>query len=452
MGQLKSPFENPTLNWIDSRLPLLRVVRHVGLEHAYPKNLTYWWNFGSIAGVMLGIMIVTGLLLAINFVPDASQDKYGYNDAFSSVDRIMREVGGGDVLRYLHMNGASFFFIAVYFHMFRGLYYGSYKAPREILWILGVVILVLMMGIAFMGYSMVWGAMSFAGAQVIAEIFTVIPLIGGDVKTLLLGSFTVDDPTLNRFFTLHFLLPFVLAGVVILHMTTLLTVGSNNPLGIDLKSKKDTVSFHPYYTFKDIFGLAAFMTIYLFVTFFMPEMLGEAINNDPANNLATPEHIVPEWYFLWAFAILRAIVFDIGIPFTDIVIPAKTLGGFAMIGAIAILFLLPWLDRSPVRSGRFRPLFQWFFWAFVVNIVLLTLAGVQSATAPFHVIFFDLPFFEVDLGFIQFNTDTGFYSLLSTGYYFAYFILVLPLLPLIEKTKPLPNSIAEPVLREESAA
>ena len=434
MGQLKSPFKNPALNWVDSRLPVLRIVRHVGLEHAYPKNLTYWWNFGSIAGFMLVLMIVTGLLLTANFVPSAETDAYGWNRALGSVDSIMRDQPGGWLVRYLHMNGASFFFIAVYFHMFRGLYYGSYKAPREILWILGVVILILMMGIAFMGYSMVWGAMSFAGAQVISEVFTVIPVVGDDIRQLLLGSFTVDDPTLNRFFTLHFLLPFVLAGVVILHMTTLLTVGSNNPLGIDLQSEKDTVSFHPYYTFKDVFGLAAFLTVYLFVTFFMPEMLGEAINNDPADPSSTPAHIVPEWYFLWAFAILRSITFDIG-P-----LDAKTLGGFAMFAALGVLFILPWLDRSPVRSGRFRPMFKWFFWAFVVNIVILTMVGLQNADKNF--VFFGL----------ELPVTTGLVGLLSTGYYFAYFVVVLPFLPMFEKTKTLPHSIAEPVLRDGAEA
>ena len=428
MGQLKSPFKNPALNWVDSRLPVLRVVRHIGLEHAYPKNLTYWWNFGSIAGFMLVLMIVTGLLLTANFVPSAQSDIYGWNPALGSVDSIMRDQPGGWLVRYLHMNGASFFFIAVYFHIFRGLYYGSYKAPREILWILGVVILILMIIIAFMGYSMVWGAMSFAGAQVISEVFTVIPVVGDDIRQLLLGSFTVDDPTLNRFFTLHFLLPFVLAAVVILHMTTLITVGSNNPMGIDLKSEKDTMSFHPYYTFKDIFGFSAFLTVFLFVTFFMPEWLGEAINNDPADPSSTPAHIVPEWYFLWAFAILRSITFDIG-P-----LDAKTLGGFAMFAALGVLFVLPWLDRSPVRSGRFRPLFKWFFWLFVVNIVVLSLVGVQQADSDFKFFGLTLP------------VNTGLVGLLSTGYYFAYFVIVLPFLPMIEKTKTLPHSISEPVL------
>ena len=272
MAGSRSPFTNPLLKGFDERLPILRAVHYSMTKHAYPKNLNYWWNFGSISGIMLLVMIVTGLFLAMHYKPSVQEDTYGINQAFRSVEHIMRDVKGGMFLRYIHSVGASFFFIAVIFHMFRSLYYGSYKAPRELLWILGCIILILMMAIAFLGYSLVWGVMSFAAAEVITQVFTAIPVLGDDILMLLRGGEDVDDALLNRFFALHFLLPFILAGVVILHILTLQTVGSNNPLGVDIKSKKDTVSFHPYYTFKDIFGLSVFFTIYLAVVAWAPNV------------------------------------------------------------------------------------------------------------------------------------------------------------------------------------
>ena len=444
MAGSRSPFTNPFLKGLDERLPVFRAVHHSMTAHAYPKNLNYWWNFGSIAGIMLVVMIVTGIFLAMHYKPSVAEDQYGINQAFRSVEHIMRDVQGGMFLRYMHSVGASFFFIAVIFHMFRGLYYGSYKAPRELLWILGCVILVLMMGIAFLGYSLVWGVMSFAAAEVITQVFTAIPVLGDDILVLLRGGEDVDDALLNRFFALHFLLPFVLAGVVILHILTLQTVGSNNPLGIDLKSKKDTVSFHPYYTFKDIFGLAVFFTIYLAVVAWAPERLAEAINNQPTDyNL--PSHIVPEWYLLPFYAILKVFTWDLNL--FGLVITGKQLGALAMAGSLGVLFLLPWLDTSPVRSGRFRPIFRVFFWGFVLCCLILALVGAQTSGEAF---FIPTPAGKIMLGFADANGfvwgSTQQWGVLFTGYYFAYFAVILPLLGLFEKPQQLPASISEPVL------
>lgn len=444
MAGSRSPFTNPFLKGLDERLPVFRAVHHSMTAHAYPKNLNYWWNFGSIAGIMLVVMIVTGIFLAMHYKPSVAEDQYGINQAFRSVEHIMRDVQGGMFLRYMHSVGASFFFIAVIFHMFRGLYYGSYKAPRELLWILGCVILVLMMGIAFLGYSLVWGVMSFAAAEVITQVFTAIPVLGDDILVLLRGGEDVDDALLNRFFALHFLLPFVLAGVVILHILTLQTVGSNNPLGIDLKSKKDTVSFHPYYTFKDIFGLAVFFTIYLAVVAWAPERLAEAINNQPTDyNL--PSHIVPEWYLLPFYAILKVFTWDLNL--FGLVITGKQLGALAMAGSLGVLFLLPWLDTSPVRSGRFRPIFRVFFWGFVLCCLILALVGAQTSGEAF---FIPTPAGKIMLGFADANGfvwgSTQQWGVLFTGYYFAYFVVILPLLGLFEKPQQLPASISEPVL------
>ena len=409
---------NGLVRWIEYRLPIFSFMNAELNEYPTPRNLSYMWNFGSLAGIVLVIMIATGILMAMQYTPHVDY-------AFDSVERIMRDVNGGWLLRYVHMNGAHFFFIVVYIHILRGLYYGSYKAPREILWMLGVVILLLMMATAFMGYVLPWGQMSFWGATVITNLFSAIPLIGPDIVVWLWGGFSVDNPTLNRFFALHYLLPFVIVGVVFLHLWALHRFGSNNPLGIDAKGPQDKIPFHPYFTTKDLFGLGIFLLVFSAVVFFAPNYMGHPENYIEANPLVTPPHIVPEWYFLPFYAILRAITFDIGIPFTDIVLIDAKLGGvIAMFGAIAVLFVLPWLDRSPVRSGRFRPLFKQFFLLLMVALVVLGYMGAMPAEEPFVLI-----------------------SQIATAYYFAYFIVILPLLSIIERPKPLPASISEPVLR-----
>jgi|TARA_A100001037_G_scaffold82971_1_gene74960 ubiquinol-cytochrome c reductase cytochrome b subunit len=372
-------------------------------EYPTPKNLNYWWNFGSLAGITLVIMIVTGVILSMHYTAHVDH-------AFQSVERIMRDVNYGWLIRYIHANGASFFFIVVYIHIFRGFYYGSYKAPRELLWILGVVILLLMMATAFMGYVLPWGQMSFWGATVITNLFSAIPLVGESIVTLLWGGFSVDNPTLNRFFSLHYLLPFVIVGVVVLHIVALHRFGSNNPLGIDVRGEQDTVSFHPYYTVKDMFGLSAFLTIMAAIVFFLPNSMGHPDNYIPANPMVTPAHIVPEWYFLPFYAILRAV-------------PDKLLGVLAMFAAIGVLFILPWLDRSPVRSATFRPIYKIMFWVFLVNCVALTYLGAKPAEGIYVIL-----------------------SRLCTVYYFFHFIILLPALSIFETPRSLPRSIGKSVL------
>ena len=405
----KPKFKNPVVNWIDYRLPIFTFMNHELNEYPTPKNLNYFWNFGSLAGITLVIMIVTGIVLSMNYTAHIDY-------AFDSVERIMRDVNHGWLLRYIHMNGASFFFIVVYIHIFRGLYYGSYKAPREILWILGVLILLLMMATAFMGYVLPWGQMSFWGATVITNLFSAIPLVGESIVTWLWGGFSVDNPTLNRFFSLHFVLPFVIVGVVILHLVALHRFGSNNPIGIDVKGKQDTIQFHPYYTIKDLFGLSVFATIFAAAVFFFPNFMGHPDNYIPANPMVTPAHIVPEWYFLPFYAILRAI-------------PDKLGGVLFMFGAIMVLFVLPWLDKSSVRSSQFRPLYKLFFWFLVIDCIALGYLGAMPAEG-ISVVF----------------------SRLATAYYFFHFLIILPLLPKIESTRPLPVSISTPIITASSNA
>src|SRR5689334_17008630 len=315
-------FKNPVIRWIDHRLPVFTYLAHEGNEYPTPKNLSYWWNFGSIAGFMLVIMIVTGIFLAMQYTPHIDY-------AFNSVERIMRDVNYGWLLRYIHMNGASMFFIVTYIHIFRGLYYGSYKEPRELLWMLGVVILLLMMATGFMGYVLPWGQMSFWAATVITNLFSAIPVVGEAVVTWLWGGYSVGNPTLNRFYSLHYLLPFVIAGVVVLHVWALRVVGQNNPAGIEPKSEKDTVPFTPYATVKDAFCIALFCILFAWIVFYVPNYLMDADNYIPANPGVTPNHIVPEWYYLPFYAILRSI-------------PNKLLGVTALLASIVILAFLPW--------------------------------------------------------------------------------------------------------------
>ena len=396
-------FNNSVVRWIDHRLPIFTFMHHEMHEYPTPKNLNYWWNFGSLAGIVLVIMIMSGIVLAMHYTAHVDH-------AFQSVERIMRDVNYGWLVRYIHANGASFFFIVVYIHIFRGLYYGSYKAPRELLWMLGVVILILMMATAFMGYVLPWGQMSFWGATVITNLFSAIPLVGESIVTLLWGGFSVDNPTLNRFYALHYLLPFVIVGVVVLHIVALHRFGSNNPLGIDVRGSQDTLSFHPYYTVKDAFGLGVFLVLLSAVVFFLPNSMGHPDNYIPANPMVTPAHIVPEWYFLPFYAILRAV-------------PDKLLGVLAMFAAIGVLFILPWLDRSPVRSATFRPIYKIMFWVFLVDCVALTWLGAKPAEGIYVVL-----------------------SRLCTAYYFFHFIILLPVLSIFETPKSLPKSISKPVL------
>ena len=402
-------FSNPVVRWIDHRLPVFSMLDHTANEYPTPKNLNYMWNFGSLAGLSLVIMIVTGIVLAMSYTAHVDY-------AFESVERIMRDVNHGWLIRYVHMNTASFFFIVVYLHIFRGLYYGSYKAPRELLWILGVVIFLLMMATAFMGYVLPWGQMSFWGATVITNLFSAIPLVGESVVTFLWGGFSVDNPTLNRFFSLHYLMPFLIAGVVVLHIVALHRFGSNNPIGIDTKGKQDTISFHPYYTIKDIVGIAMFLLLLAIAVFFFPNAMGHPDNYIPANPMQTPAHIVPEWYFLPFYAILRAV-------------PDKLGGVLLMFGAIAILFILPWLDRSPVRSARFRPVFRIFFWLLFIDAIALGYLGGKPAEGIYVTL-----------------------SRVATAWYFLHFLVILPMLSVFENTKPLPKSISEPVLATTVAA
>ncbi|MBV7265737.1 cytochrome b [Erythrobacter ani] len=405
--------------WVDEKLPLPRLVYNaVGAGYPVPRNLNYMWNFGVLAGFCLVLQIVTGVILAMHYAANTEV-------AFGTVEHIMRNVNYGWMMRYAHANGASFFFIVIYLHIFRGLYYSSYKAPREMIWLLGVVIFLLMMATAFMGYVLPWGQMSFWGAKVITGLFGAIPFIGEPLQIWLLGGFAPDNAALNRFFSLHFLLPFVIAGVVILHIWALHIPGSSNPTGVEVKKESDTIPFHPYYTSKDGFGLGVFLILFTFMVFFLPNMLGHPDNYIEANPLSTPALIVPEWYFLPFYAILRAFTADLTIPFTGIVlIEAKLLGVIAMFGSILVWFFLPWLDKSPVRSGHYRPMFKKFFWfGLIPCMALLTYVGGAPAEEPYVLL-----------------------SQIATAYYFLHFLVILPIVSQIEVPKPLPYSITEAVL------
>ena len=400
--------QNGVVKWIEHRMPIFSFIDHsVGSGYPAPKNLNYWWNFGSLAGLALIIMIVSGIVLVMHYTPHTTL-------AFNSVERIMRDVNGGWLIRYLHMNGASFFFMAVFIHIFRGLYFGSYKYPRELLWIIGVLILLAMMATAFMGYVLPWGQMSYWGATVITNLFSAIPVVGESLVTLLWGGFVVDNPTLNRFFSLHYLLPFVILGLVIMHIWALHTFGSNNPTGVDVKGPQDTIPFHPYFTIKDLFGMGVFLLIFCFFVFFAPNYFGEADNYIMANPLSTPAHIVPEWYFLPFYAILRSV-------------PSKLGGVLLMFAAIFVLFLLPWLDTSRVRSAKFRPVFKVFYLLLVVDILALGWAGGQPAEGVAVVI-----------------------GQIATAWYFLHFLVLLPLLGWFERPRPLPESIASAVLGDRA--
>ena len=394
--------QNRFIAWIDYRLPIFSFLRRELHDYPTPRNLNYLWNFGSLAGLTLVIMIATGIVLAMHYTPTA-------DGAFNSVEHIMRDVNYGWLIRYLHTTGASMFFAVVYIHIFRGMYYGSYKSPRELLWGVGIIIFLLMMATAFFGYTLPWGQMSFWGATVITNLFSAIPGIGDSIVTWLWGGYSVGNPTLNRFFALHYLLPFVIVAVVGLHLIALHRFGSNNPLGVDSKGPEDTVPFHPYYTAKDLFGVAIFLIVVSWFTFYEPNALLNPDNSIPANPAATPPHIVPEWYFLPFYAILRAV-------------PNKLIGVISMFSAIFVLFLLPWLDTSPVRSARFRPVFRWFFWIFVSDCVLLTFAGGQPPEGAWLIL-----------------------SRIGATYYFLHFLIVLPFVGWFEHPQSLPVATRQSV-------
>ena len=403
--QHHSEFSNPLVNWIDTRLPIFTMMQKEYGSFPTPKNFNYFWNFGALAMVIMMIMIATGIFLAMNYQPNTEL-------AFGSVQHIMRDVNFGWLLRYVHQNGASMFFIVTYIHIFRGLYYGSYKTPRELLWMIGVVILLIMMATAFMGYVLPWGQMSYWGATVITNLFSAFPIVGQPIVTWLWGGFSVDNPTLNRFFSLHYLLPFVLVGVVILHVWALHVAGQNNPAGVEPKTEKDTVAFTPYATIKDSFFVGLFCIVLAWFIFYIPNYLGHSDNYIPANPGQTPTHIVPEWYYLPFYAILRGI-------------PSKLLGVTALAASIIVLAFMPWLDTSPVRSANYRPLYRQFLFIFFAAVIGLGYLGSQEPTGGYVIA-----------------------ARILTIYYFAFFFVILPLLGLFEKTKPLPNSISESVLKK----
>ena len=395
--------------WLERRLPIISFMYDSFVAYPTPKNLNYMWTFGAILSFMLVAQIITGVVLAMHYTPETTL-------AFDSVEKIMRDVNWGWALRYAHANGASMFFLAVYIHIFRGMYYGSYKEPREVLWILGVVIFMVMMATGFLGYVLPWGQMSFWAATVITNLFSAIPVVGTSITTWLLGGYSVDNPTLNRFFALHYLLPFIIVAVVALHVWALHVTGQNNPTGVEVKNvEKDTVPFTPYATMKDGFAIAAFLLIYAWMMFFVPNYLGHPDNYIEANPLVTPPHIVPEWYFLPFYAILRAI-------------PNKLLGVIALFLSILIAAALPWLDKSRVKSARYRPLFRKFYWIFVAVCIGLGYLGAMPAEGVYLWL-----------------------ARIFSLYYFLHFVIILPWISKNEKTEPEPESIDAAVAARNAA-
>ena len=395
--------QNAFIKWLERRLPIASFVYSSFVIYPTPRNLNYWWTFGGILTFMLGVQIATGVVLAMHYTPDAHL-------AFNSIESIMRDVNYGWLLRYLHANGASFFFVAVYAHIGRCMYYGSYKEPREVLWILGVILFLLMVVTGFMGYVLPWGQMSFWAATVITNLFSAIPWVGDSIVTWLWGGYAVGNPTLNRFYSLHYLLPFVIVGVVVLHIWALHVVGQNNPTGVEATVGKDTVAFTPYATIKDTFFLGVFCLFFAWFVFYIPNYLIHSDNYIPANPEQTPTHIVPEWYYLPFYAILRGI-------------PSKLVSVIALAASIIVLAFMPWLDTSRVRSANYRPLYRQFLFIFFAAVVGLGYLGSQEPTGGYVIA-----------------------TRILTIYYFAFFFVILPLLGLFEKTKPVPNTISEPVL------
>jgi len=409
--------------WLHKRLPIVSLAYDT-LMIPTPKNLNWWWIWGIVLAFCLVLQIITGIILAMHYTPHVDL-------AFASVEHIMRDVNGGWAIRYTHMNGASLFFMAVYIHIFRGLYYGSYKAPREITWIIGMLIYLAMMATGFLGYVLPWGQMSFWGATVITGLFGAIPYIGESIQTWLLGGPAVDNATLNRFFSLHYLLPFVIVGLVAVHMWAFHTTGNNNPTGVEVRRKdketvkKDTLPFWPYFVIKDLFALVVVLAVFVAVIWTMPNYFGHPDNYTIANPLSTPAHIVPEWYYLPFYAILRAFTADVAIVqvvswITGGIVDAKFFGVIAMFGSIFVMALVPWLDTSRTRSGTYRPQFKFWFWLLVVDFMVLMWAGAMPAEPPYSII-----------------------SLIGAAYWFGYFLIILPVLGLVEKTKTPPETIEE---------
>ena len=403
MGSIpQDPFEpkREIVRWIERRMPVFAISHHM-MTFPTPKNLNWMWVFGAVLTVIFVVQIVTGVVLAMHYTANVDL-------AFASVEHIMRNVNGGWLIRYVHANGASMFFLAVYLHIFRGLYYGSYKEPRELLWIVGVLIYLVMMATSFLGYVLPWGQMSYWAATVIINLFSAIPLIGEEIVIWLWGGFAVENPTLVRFYALHYLLPFVLAGLIGAHVWALHTVGNNNPTGVEVRRdevKKDTVPFNPYYTVKDLYAVVIFLILFAVFVFFMPNYLGHPDNYIEANPLKTPEHIVPEWYFLPFYAVLRSI-------------PDKLLGVVAFFSSVGLLALVPWLDTSAVRSARFRPIYRWWFWLLGIDFLVLMYIGAQPPEGTFLLV-----------------------GRIATAYWFIHFLLVMPIVGLIENPRPQPESI-----------
>ena len=403
-------------DWVDARFPMTKMWEEHLSKYYAPKNFNFWYFFGSLALLVLVLQIVTGIFLTMSYKPDAEL-------AFASVEYIMRDVNWGWAIRYMHSTGASAFFIVVYLHMFRGLIYGSYRGPRELLWIFGMLIYLALMAEAFFGYLLPWGQMSYWGAQVIISLFGAIPGIGDDLSLWIRGDYVISDATLNRFFALHVIaVPLVLVGLVVVHILALHEVGSNNPDGVEIKKNKDEngipkdgIPFHPYYSVKDIVGVVVFLIFFAFVMFFVPAGGGyflEAPNFEPANPLKTPEHIAPVWYFTPYYAMLRAVTIDIG-PLS-----AKFLGVIVMGGAIVIMFFLPWLDKSPVKSIRYRgPIYKIMLTLFVISFFVLGWLGTQGPT--------DIKTMMAQAGTIM---------------YFAFFLL-MPIYTKLEATKPVPDRV-----------
>ncbi len=402
------------VGWIDDRFPMTKVWNEHLAQYYAPKNFNFWYFMGSLALLVLVNQILTGVWLAMSYKPDATL-------AFGSVEYIMRDVDWGWLIRYMHSTGASAFFIVIYLHMFRGLMYGSYRKPRELLWIIGVIIYLAMMATAFFGYLLPWGQMSYWGAQVIVNLFSAVPVIGPDLGVWVRGDYVISDATLNRFFALHFLLPFLLAALVFIHIVALHKVGSNNPDGIEIKKNKDEngipkdgIPFHPYYTVKDIAGVAGFLFLFAAVIFYAPEMGGyflEHPNFEPANPLKTPPHIAPVWYFTPFYAILRAVPSMMGSAFPGVV---------AMFASILIMFFLPWLDRSPVKSIRYKGMItKVMLGLFVIDFIMLGYLGTQPTTDLYKAL-----------------------AQIGTIFYFAFFLL-MPIYSKLDKTKPVPERVTE---------
>lgn len=392
-----SPYSG-VVGWIDTRLPIVQLLDREYLKFRVPKNLNYFWSFGGIQMALLALLFVSGISLGMHYKPSAE-------NAFDSVDHIMRDVNFGWLIRSIHMNAAHFLFIAVYLHIFRGMYFGSYKHPRELLWILGMVIFFMMMATAFLGYTLPYGQMSFWGATVITNLFSAVPWIGDSLVTWILGGYNVGDATVNRFYVLHWVIAFGIAAVVLLHVWALHVSGSNNPAGIEPKDTSETLTFNPFMTIKDLHGALVFFTVFAFLLFFAPNYLGHADNFIKADPLVTPAHIVPEWYFLPFYAILRAI-------------PDKLLGAVAMVASIGILAFLPWLDKSRVRSCLFRPVWRWLTLLFIFNFFVLMYVGSKPAEAIYVSI-----------------------ARVGTFYWFAYFLILAPVVGLYETPAKLPRDI-----------